>query len=277
MDPINDGLRAKYIVEEDYDNANTIHSRLKPGYFCTNESLEYISKFDIKDKNVLTVCGSGDHAFMSLINGASHVDTFDYNPLQYYLLCLKCAAIKALTKEEYLKYFPISGGNILENYNIKYYERIREYLEDDARVFWDIVYQAERHRIYLLSKFSYNIRFESNYTRQYDLLKERLFENPIDFKLSDLFSLPNIIDKKCALIMFSNIYDHLSLRDDNYKEEDYYKFIIDNILSMLEDDGSVVFHYQFGFMRNIKQSNFPECDTIKCSGKDSVKVLRNKM
>jgi hypothetical protein len=46
---------------------------------------------------------------------------------------------------------------------------------------------------------------------------------------------------------------------------------------MLEDDGSVVLHYQFGFMKNIGQSNFPECDTIKCSGGDSVKVLRNKM
>ena len=55
MDPINDGLRAKYIVEEDYDKANTIHSRLKPGYFCTNESLEYISNF-LNIKNRRSVC-----------------------------------------------------------------------------------------------------------------------------------------------------------------------------------------------------------------------------
>ena len=103
MNPINDGLRAKYIVEEDIDKAREIHSRLNTGYFCTNESLDYISNFDIKDKNVLSVCGSGDHAFMSLINGANLVDTFDYNPFQHYLLCLKCAAIKGLTKEEYLR------------------------------------------------------------------------------------------------------------------------------------------------------------------------------
>ena len=274
MNPINDGLRAKYIVEEDIDKARDVHSLLNYGYLCTNEYLDYISNFDIKDKNVLSVCGSGDHAFMCLINGAKHVDTFDYNPLQYYLLCLKSAAIKALTKEEYLKYYPISGGNRSENYNIKYYEKIKEYLDEDARVFWDIVYQAERHQIYLLSKFSYNIKFESNYTREYDLLKERLFENPIDFKLCNFISLPDNFDKKYSLILLSNIYDHLSLHSNNFeKEEDYYKFIRDSILPMLEDDGSVAFHYQFGFDRNIRQSNFPECESIKCSGGDFVRVL----
>ena len=89
MDIVNDAKKAMYYLNEDYDNAVKVPSKLKRGYFSTNESLKYIKSFDIKDKDVLTVCGSGDQAFISLINGAKKVDAFDNNPLQYYILELK--------------------------------------------------------------------------------------------------------------------------------------------------------------------------------------------
>ena len=60
MDVINDSLRAVYLINEDYDNAQKVNSKLKRGYFSTNERLGYIKKIDITGEKVLTVCGSGD-------------------------------------------------------------------------------------------------------------------------------------------------------------------------------------------------------------------------
>lgn len=276
MDSINDGLRAKEIVSQNYDEANLIHSRLKPGYFITNEQLDYISKFDIKDKKVLSVCGSGDQAFISLINGAKSVDTFDYNPFQYYLLELKIAAIKTFDKETFLNFFPLVGGNVDENYNIKYYYQLRDKLSLDALNFWDIVYSAEKPYIYLLDKFSYSINFASDYTRHYDELKNRLMENPINFKLGDAFSIDKSFNDKYSLIILSNIFDHIKLMNHNYSESDYLLFVRDKVLPLLEDDGSCVFHYQFTRDKHITPSNFEDGENIKCYLGDTVKVLRKR-
>ena len=60
MDVINDSLRAVYLINEDYDNAQKVNSKLKRGYFSTNERLGYIKKIVITGERVLTVCGSGD-------------------------------------------------------------------------------------------------------------------------------------------------------------------------------------------------------------------------
>lgn len=274
MDSINDGLRAKEIVSQDYDKANLIHSRLKPGYFITNEQLDYISKFDINSKKVLSVCGSGDQAFMCLINGAESVDTFDYNPLQYYLLELKIAAIKTFDKETYLKFFPLVGGDIRENYNIKYYLQLYDQLSEDAKKFWDIVYSAERPDIYLLNKFSYSINFSSDYTKNYDLLKTRLLENPINFKLGDAFSINEEFNDKYSLIILSNIFDHLKLKLKNYSEKDYLLFVRDKVLPLLDENGTCVFHYQFRCDKHIDVSNFNDYESVKCNVGDYVKVLR---
>lgn len=268
-----DGFKAKEIVSQNYDAACSFDSKLKQGYFITNECLDYISNFDIKDKKVLSVCGSGDQAFISLINGAKSVDTFDYNPFQYYLLELKIAAIKTFDKDTYLKFFPLSGGDIRENYNLKYYLKLRDYLSMDARNFWDIVYSAEKADIYLLDRPGNAISFGSDYTRNYDLLKERLMENPISFKLGDAFSITNDYNDKYSLIILSNIFDHIKLAIKNYSEEDYLLFVRDKILPMLEEDGSCVFHYQLHHDRSILQSNFNGYESLR-TGFDTVKVLR---
>ena len=186
MDVINDSIKAAYIVNEDYDNASKVKSKLRRGYFTTNENLGYLKQIDIKDEKVLTVCGSGDQAFLSIINGAQEVDTFDSNPLQYYIMELKKAAIRGLDKEEYLLFFPIWGGNINEMYNIKYYDRFKQYLNDDSRKFWDYVYSHSNHHLYLLQLFSYSIDQESNYTKYYNVLKEALSKVIINFKLGDI-------------------------------------------------------------------------------------------
>ena len=51
-------------------------------YFETNEKCDkIISNYDVKDKSVLTVLGSGDQAFQFYKHGAKNVDLFDVNKL----------------------------------------------------------------------------------------------------------------------------------------------------------------------------------------------------
>ena len=244
MDIANDAKRAIYLLDEDYDNAIKVPSKLKRGYYSTNEDLKYIKSFDIKDKNVLTVCGSGDQAFISLINGAKSVDTFDNNPLQYYILELKRAAILGLDKDDYLKFFPVFGGNIDEMYNIKYYEQIKNHLHEDAREFWDNIYATNNHRLYLLELFSYPLDLGSNYLLDYELLKEKLYEDSINFYYNDVYHISSCLNPNTyKLIMLSNVFDHL-YKNKEYNEIEYIDMVENNFLPLLTNDGSCIFHYQ---------------------------------
>ena len=59
-------------------------------YFDTNEACDdIISKYDFKDKKVLTVLASGDQAFQFYKNGAKSVDLFDINKLTFYYYYLR--------------------------------------------------------------------------------------------------------------------------------------------------------------------------------------------
>src|SRR5574344_2777305 len=77
-------------------------------YFNSNEDIyAYLKYMPVKDKNVLTVTGSGDQILYSILLGARNVDNFDINFLSYYMLELKLAAIKVLDVKEYLNFFPV--------------------------------------------------------------------------------------------------------------------------------------------------------------------------
>ncbi len=272
MDVINDALKAEYLLNEDYDNAVKVNSKLRRGYFTTNERLGYLKKMEIDNKKVLTICGSGDHAFMSIINGAIEVDTFDNNPLQYYVMELKRAAIMGLEKEEYLKYFPLFGGSINEMYNGKYYEKFKCYLSDEARIFWDYIYKKGNYKLYLLEMFSYPIAYESNYTLDYDLLKERLFKYKITFRLNDVCHVSKSLNRETyKLIILSNVYDHI-YRDKEYNEEEFLGIVNKNFYPLLETGGTCIYHYQLPYMPVKSFKNYP---SMKC-GSDEISYLIKK-
>ena len=261
MDVINDAVKATYLINEDYDNASNVRSRLKRGYFTTNENLGYLKDIDIKNKKVLSVCCSGDQAFMSIIHGAKEVDTFDCNPLQYYILELKRAAILGLDKEEYLLFFPLHGGNINEMYNIKYYDKIKQYLSVVAREFWDYVYSNNsRHRLYLLQLFSYSIAFESDYTRYYSLLKEALYYTKINFQLGDVSRISESFHNNTyGLIMLSNVFDHIyaDKKQNECYENEYLEMINNQFYPLLEKGGVCVYHTQLDSIPIKRFKNYP--------------------
>ena len=79
-------------ILNDEESENTL-------YFETNEYIkEILDNFDIKNKKVLTVLGSGDQAFHFYSKKALKVDLFDINRLTIYYYYLRRWVIKYLKK-----------------------------------------------------------------------------------------------------------------------------------------------------------------------------------
>ena len=59
-------------------------------YKFTNERLSsYLPLFDFKNKDIMTVVGSGDHLLNILLNDINTLECFDINKFAYYYLVLK--------------------------------------------------------------------------------------------------------------------------------------------------------------------------------------------
>lgn len=91
------------------NGVNSNNKNYQRVFLHTNEYIkDYLSLFNVENNNVLTVMASGDQVVYSLLNGAACIDAFDTNILTKYFFELKKAAIIALTREEFLKFYPLS-------------------------------------------------------------------------------------------------------------------------------------------------------------------------
>ena len=106
-------------------------------YKLTTENIcGYLNQINMKDKSILVPAASGDHLLNSILKGANSVDLFDINYYALFMAELKIAAVKSLSKEEFIRYFT-NGSNALSS---DIYAKIRLYLNGDALLFWDKVY-----------------------------------------------------------------------------------------------------------------------------------------
>ena len=74
-------------------------------YKKTNERLQDIPDILENKKRVLCVIGSGDQLLNILLSKPDKVDAFDISVFPRYFLELKIAAIKTLSREEYISFF----------------------------------------------------------------------------------------------------------------------------------------------------------------------------
>jgi len=237
-------------------------------YFCwlypfTNENINgYYSQIDFKDKKILTVTSSGDHALNAFVNGAKNVTTFDSNPLAKYYSELKVAGIKTLDLEEFLLFF--YNKNLFreqEHYlNKKVYKNyLREVLDDDNKNFWDYVFNFYDYKeLYKSSLFSYDFLskkglFEANKyldSKDYILLRKILENKKIDYYDYNINNL-NKINNKFDLILLSNIIAFIN--DENTLERlKHLKNIFNNIIN---DNGNIVFNYYYSNLLHSKNKN----------------------
>ena len=218
--------------------------KIKTTYSFTNENLtEYQNIANFKDKNVLSVVGSGDQYFSFLLFGAKKIDLFDNNLMALYYFYLKYYSIMLLNYKDFIEGFFYSK-NTQKNYS-----KVRDYLPDEVKAFCDEVLKNKNlysllHRNFSLPVYSDHMDRAIPYLKgkRYYELKELLKSTPFPkIVLQDLRDLYISLDKMYDIMVFSNIYDYLYM---NVKE---YRQFLKNYEKYLNKGGIIFANYGFLF------------------------------
>lgn len=242
LDLINE--QKKRSDERYYNFKRESFSKISPCYLFSNENLrEYYPHFQLKNSNVLTVCGSGDQVMSSILYDAKNIDTFDSNKLAYYNLMLKIAAVKTLTYENFLSFYSINDLNVDR---LKFYEKISSNITNrEIKLFWDTIFED------CFVNFSWlflgvagcnelvSKRIPYMDKQNFNILKDKIDESNINFKNIDIFQIFDEFKKEYSFINLSNIYGYI--KDKN-------KFIeLSNKLKnyRLSNNGAILLNYNW--------------------------------
>lgn len=240
---------------------DTCFGDLSKVYSMTTENINgYMKLFDIKDKDVLTVAGSGDHMFNAYSFGARNVTLFDINPLTFYHINLKKEAIKSLSYEEFIDFFGILYQDDYLDKSI--YKRLEKRLNQNTREFYDFLYKkygrnSINYALYfdfksdidLIKKIN-NYMDDDNYYKLANILRKKNEKNII----CDVKNLKDYIgNNKYDFIFLSNINDYLiRMYGDNCLEK--YKDLIISLTDNLNDNGIIevgyIYNYDFKQVEN---------------------------
>jgi len=234
--------------------------------FTTENIKGYLDLMDVSNKDVLTVGASGDQTLNLLVKGAKDVDYFDINPFTEMYFNLKCAAIKAISLEEYLEFFcrdafPNNPNITVSAFNINTYYKISPYLDKVTRNFWDSLYLKKPGiEIRKSSLFSNDEESVLVLPKINDYLNKEAFENlktilsikeQPRFIKTDITKLPSKLIKKYDYMLLSNIAQYLNkiyIKD----ELENFKTLILKLSRNLNPNGKVMISYLY----NINEFNF---------------------
>ena len=246
-------------------------------YGMTNENIDsYFKYFPIKDSNVLTVLGSGDFVLQSALFNPKKIYAFDYNPLSLYMGKLKITSLSNLEYHEFINYF--YNANKEGYFSIKYYKKVRDYLDSNVKIFWDTIYSNKEYDITSnlimidgLNKNRSNDSFLSN--NNYYLTKNNLKNIDVKYYCSDVFDILSKIsnDKKFDSVFLSNIFDWMNLKD----KAKYPLFIKRDLSKYLTDNGMVCVRSSVNGYKDTPLDIIFK-DYIDIKNKDKVLVYKNK-
>lgn len=259
-------------------------SKFCPVYIFTTENIAgYLNTIDVKDKDVLVPCASGDHILEAISKGAKRVDVFDINVYAYHMARLKIAAVEALSKDEFLSFFvrKIDDETINEKiFDRQIYEsKIRKFLPTYSRNFWDVAYNSWKNNHAKINKgknllhsglFIHNFATQDGMIKLLDYLKDDNYEKlktklsimreeNIEFFNCDIVDIEDKLDKSYDIIMLSNIQDYA---DEIYSVSDkiaglkrYRDFIKNTLFKFLNKGGCVVgeYYYSYEKLSNLKR------------------------
>lgn len=243
-----DAIKTAYALKNGV-NQRDVYNWHAPVFLFTNENIAgYLKQMNsVAGKSVLTVAASGDHAFECVLNGASHIDTFDINYLQKHVMELKAKMIKHLPYYDFMRFF-FSKKQFFDHNIIK---PIWHTFSPGLRVFLNkyyktqnsdtFRYQQSQATCYTVDKISY-INDEQAYKHLGHVLP-----NQINFKQTDLMNITDKFNTVYDTILLSNISEYL------YEETPYTagKIItfLNTTLSKIADEmlnennGQICFHY----------------------------------
>lgn len=228
-------------------------------YLMTTENIKgFLEKYSPQDKEVLTVAGSGDKVLNAYLMGAKNVTCFDINPLAFYQVNLKKAAVCALEYEEFLSFiFPKCQKNpaVSQVLNYTLFEKIAPLLDRDTLDFWDYIYSRYHYAEEFMDKIYYRFNpglekmqrmnaylEKDNYEKLADILKEK----EVSFIQSDITSLKNNLDNKYDLMLFSNISDSIEVIWPE-KSLKNFKRLIHSLSKNLNNNGIIQVGYIYDY------------------------------
>lgn len=216
-------------------------------YTMTTENIKgYFECFDLIDKDVLTVCSSGDHIFSAFYRGAKKVDCFDINVLTEYYYHLKKALIQATSYkqfEEILVFNLIPLGIIKE----KDYQLIRDYIEESYLEFWDKILEYALKNNISLKKLFLNGNFDANYFTEilpyfnkhgWESLQEKISDADVTFIHSDLTKLHTYLNQSYDYMFLSNISDYLGIEKTRTLSKT-------KLMPFVKDEGEIAYAYMY--------------------------------
>ncbi|MEZ0261387.1 MAG: DUF3419 family protein [Alphaproteobacteria bacterium] len=224
-------------------------SEVSPVYpFATENLGGYFGAIDFKNKKVLSVASSGDHAINAFAAGAAAVTCFDLNFLARHMMELKLAALQVLDLDGFIAFF--------RDLDADTYKKLA--LPVASRYFWD---RAIGLRSSALFKDNHDARAKA------DKAKNALLNNPylqsaeayrkaqqackgkrVSFVQSDIVGLVTKLDEKYDVILLSNLsdYAHHMFADDCLKN--YNDKIVAPLKACLADGGTMAFGYVYDGM-----------------------------
>lgn len=238
---------AHKIVRGTYHNFGTKEHFINTSsiYRFTNEDItSYYNHLENKDK-VLTVIGSGNQVINGILAGTKNFDCFDISIFPEYYLYLNIAAIIALNKDEYLKYFLSDDREEVFSYEL--YEKISFYLKGEYKQFWDSLYEFNEgidiYNSLLFRQDFYKMESIIEYNpylqdKNYEKIKSILKTEPIKIKTMTLDILKTALNSKYDLVNLSNI---LSYYFDKTKIREYISYLKNNF--NLTSNGEIINYF----------------------------------
>lgn len=248
---------AHQIIDETYKYNNYNYNQI---FMWTTENIRgMINQIDLTNKNILTVCSSGDHIFNFLLENSNKIVAFDINNLTEYIFYLKRAAIINLEYEEFLDFFFKKKFFFGKTFNIHTYQKIRENIPTGRILdFWDNLFSTYSAKQLYNSKLFMRKHINNqtiiicnkylNNKKNYNYLKIKLKKlEKLEFYNINIFETIPPTREKFDFVYLSNILDNCEVKDKiNYLKK--IKELTLKISTMIKEEGLIGICYLYCYL-----------------------------
>ena len=238
-------------------------------YRNTNENIQgYLSQLPIKNKDILTVASSGDHALLSLLNEAHTVETYDINHLARFYQELKLAGYQSLNYDDFTSFFFTNKGFVYE-----IFEKIIT-MPDEIDDFWQFLFDYNDDYAIIDSplfsnfEYSFNVLKKVNPFLEKEHYQTKKIKNNLNFYHCDILNLPLILKKKYDIIMLSSIPNFV----ESFKDLTYFKKYLEQLSLFLKTNGLIIANYLYDINKR-DNSLFKNDTLLKETFKDDIETI----
>lgn len=181
-------------------------SYYSPSYVLTNEDIRWVSNLtNGNGKHVLTVAASGDHPMFYAMRGATDIDTFDISFCAKVAMDIKTAAIKKLSRDQYIQLLD-NMHNAKDMSQIPYITELMPNIPQNSAYF---IQQMNNYPIFSngLNPSSYQEIIPTD--AEYNQMRNAV-QKPFKFIWTDIKSLHTHLLHEYDIINLSNIFEYMT-------------------------------------------------------------------